>query len=208
MPTPERQSDVIEFCRGLAERGLLVPAWPSRYGGRDISAWAQVVLSEEMRGVAEPRGPQYMNVNWIGPAIMELGTEEQKQAYTGPIAAGEAMWCQGFSEPDAGSDLSALRTAAVRDGDVYIVMVTRSTSYAHAADYCFTLVLYGPHREPPARHLDPADPDAPRGRRGSRDPHARRGGTWSTRSSSATLPCRSMPPGRGTRAGRSSGRCW
>ena len=141
MPTPERQSDVIEFCRGLAERGLLVPAWPSRYGGRDISAWAQVVLSEEMRGVAEPRGPQYMNVNWIGPAIMELGTEEQKQAYTGPIAAGEAMWCQGFSEPDAGSDLSALRTAAVRDGDVYIVNGQKIwTSYAHAADYCFTLV--------------------------------------------------------------------
>jgi alkylation response protein AidB-like acyl-CoA dehydrogenase len=141
MPTPAREQEVIEFCRGLAERGLLVPAWPKEYGGRDISKWAQVVLSEEMRGVAEPRGPQYMNVNWIGPAIMELGTEEQRQEYTGPIAAGEAMWCQGFSEPDAGSDLSALRTSAVRDGDVYIVNGQKIwTSYAHAADYCFTLV--------------------------------------------------------------------
>ncbi len=141
MPTPAREQEVIEFCQGLAERGLLVPAWPKEYGGRGISKWAQVVLSEEMRGVAEPRGPQYINVNWIGPAIMELGTEEQRREYTGPIAAGEAMWCQGFSEPDAGSDLSALRTSAVRDGDVYIVNGQKIwTSYAHAADYCFTLV--------------------------------------------------------------------
>jgi alkylation response protein AidB-like acyl-CoA dehydrogenase len=141
MPTPARIEDVITFCKGLAERGLLVPAWPEEYGGRGASRWAQVVISEEMRAVSEPRGPQYMNVNWIGPAVMELGTESQKERYTGPIAAGEAMWCQGFSEPDAGSDLSALRTAAVRDGDYYVVNGSKIwTSYAHAADFCFVLV--------------------------------------------------------------------
>jgi alkylation response protein AidB-like acyl-CoA dehydrogenase len=141
MPTPARIEDVITFCKGLAERGLLVPAWPEEYGGRGASRWAQVVISEEMRAVSEPRGPQYMNVNWIGPAIMELGTDIQKERYTGPIAAGEAMWCQGFSEPDAGSDLSALRTAAVRDGDHYVVNGQKIwTSYAHAADFCFVLV--------------------------------------------------------------------
>jgi alkylation response protein AidB-like acyl-CoA dehydrogenase len=141
MPTPERIQDVITFCTGLAERGLLVPAWPEEYGGRGASRWAQVIISEEMRAVSEPRGPQYMNVNWIGPAIMDLGTDSQKERYTGPIAAGEAMWCQGFSEPDAGSDLSALRTAAVRDGDHYLVNGQKIwTSYAHAADFCFTLV--------------------------------------------------------------------
>jgi alkylation response protein AidB-like acyl-CoA dehydrogenase len=141
MPTPERIADVITFCTGLAERGLLVPAWPEEYGGRGASRWAQIIISEEMRAVSEPRGPQYMNVNWIGPAIMELGTDSQKERYTGPIAAGEAMWCQGFSEPDAGSDLSALRTTAIRDGDHYLVNGQKIwTSYAHAADFCFTLV--------------------------------------------------------------------
>ena len=60
------------------------------------------MISEELWGVGEPRGPQYMNVNWIGPAISQIGTEEQRKEYFGPIAAGEAMWCQGFSEPDAG----------------------------------------------------------------------------------------------------------
>jgi alkylation response protein AidB-like acyl-CoA dehydrogenase len=141
MPTPERVEDVLRFCRGLAERGLLVPAWPAEYGGRGASRWAQVVISEEMRGVAEPRGPQYMNVNWLGPAIMALGTPEQKERYFGPIAAGEAMWCQGFSEPDSGSDLASLKTSAVRDGDSYVVNGQKIwTSYAHAADYCFLLV--------------------------------------------------------------------
>src|SRR3984885_7694702 len=82
-----------------------------------------------------------MNVNWIGPAVNRLGSAEQQEQYLGAIGRGEAMWCQGFSEPDAGSDLSALRTSAVRDGDVYIVNGQKIwTSYAHAADYCFTLV--------------------------------------------------------------------
>ena len=141
MPTRARIDDVIAFCGALAERGLLVPAWPEEYGGRDASRWAQIVISEEMRAVSEPRGPQYMNVNWIGPAIMELGTQSQKEHYLRPIATGEAMWCQGFTEPDAGSDLSALRTTAVRDADHYIVNGQKIwTSYAHAADFCFALV--------------------------------------------------------------------
>jgi alkylation response protein AidB-like acyl-CoA dehydrogenase len=153
MPTPARIEDVIRFCKGLAERGLLVPAWPREYGGQGASRWAQIVISEEMRAVSEPRGPQYMNVNWIGPAIMELGSDRQKERYTGPIAAGEAMWCQGFSEPDAGSDLSALRTMAVRDGDNYIVNGQKIwTSYAHAADFCFLLVRTA-HTENPRRGI-------------------------------------------------------
>ncbi|HEX3921981.1 MAG TPA: acyl-CoA dehydrogenase family protein [Streptosporangiaceae bacterium] len=141
MPTQATIDEVIAFCRGLAERGLLTPAWPAEYGGRGASLWEQTVISEELWGVGEPRGPQYMNVNWIGPAINQIGSEEQRQRYFGPIAAGEAMWCQGFSEPDAGSDLSALKTSAERDGDVYVVNGQKIwTSYAHAADYCFLLV--------------------------------------------------------------------
>jgi len=131
----------LEFCRGLAQQGLLTPAWPIEYGGAAASRWAQIVISEELRGAGEPRGPQYTNVNWIGPAIMKLGTEEQKARFLPPIAAGEAMWCQGFSEPDAGSDLSALRTFAELDGDDYMVNGQKIwTSYASAAHFCFLLV--------------------------------------------------------------------
>jgi alkylation response protein AidB-like acyl-CoA dehydrogenase len=131
----------LEFCRGLAELGLLTPAWPAEYGGEAASRWAQIVISEELRGAGEPRGPQYTNVNWIGPAIMKLGTDEQKAEFLPPIASGEAMWCQGFSEPDAGSDLSALRTFAERDGEEYVVNGQKIwTSYAAAANYCFLLV--------------------------------------------------------------------
>jgi alkylation response protein AidB-like acyl-CoA dehydrogenase len=141
MPTAGTVAEVVKFCQGLAARGLLIPQWPAEYGGRGASIWEQTVISEELWGEGEPRGPQYMNVNWIGPAIAQLGTREQQQQYFGPIADGEAMWCQGFSEPDAGSDLSALRTSAQRDGDHYIVNGQKIwTSYAHAADYCFLLV--------------------------------------------------------------------
>jgi alkylation response protein AidB-like acyl-CoA dehydrogenase len=140
MPTPATIQQVVRFCQGLAERGLLTPAWPPEYGGRDASDWEQTVIGEEMWGAGEPRGPQYMNVNWIGPAISQLGTEVQRDQYLSAIGRGEAMWCQGFSEPDAGSDLAALKTLAVRDGDVYIVNGQKIwTSYAHAADYCFLL---------------------------------------------------------------------
>ena len=69
----------------------------------------------------EPRGSQYMNVNWIGPTIMKYGSEEQKRRHLPPIARGEVLWCQGFSEPEAGSDLVSLRTLAIRDGADYVV---------------------------------------------------------------------------------------
>lgn len=141
MPTAESVAQVIDFCKGLAERGLLTPQWPVEYGGRGASLWEQTVISEELWGEGEPRGSQYMNVNWIGPAIAQLGSKEQQTEYFESITAGEAMWCQGFSEPDTGSDLSALKTSAARDGDHYVINGQKIwTSYAHAADYCFLLV--------------------------------------------------------------------
>ena len=78
-------------------------AWPKAYGGSDADIWHQNVVREEMWGNGEPRGPQFMNLNYIGPAIMMFGTDEQKERYIKPMAAGEVIWCQGFSEPDAGS---------------------------------------------------------------------------------------------------------
>ena len=98
------------FCAALAERGWLTQHWPAEYGGRDAPPWRHAIVGEEMWARGEPRGPQYMNVNWIGPAIMRFGSEEQKQLHLPPIARGDSFWCQGFSEPEAGSDLVALRT--------------------------------------------------------------------------------------------------
>jgi alkylation response protein AidB-like acyl-CoA dehydrogenase len=128
------------FCRILAERGMLCLAWPEEFGGRGASAWEQTVVREEMWAHHEPRGAQYMGVNWVGPAIMRHGTAEQRAAHLPPIARGEVIWCQGFSEPDAGSDLASLRTAARRDGDIWRVFGQKIwTSYALMAQWCFLL---------------------------------------------------------------------
>jgi len=128
------------FCRLLAQRGLLCLAWPEEFGGRGASAWEQTVVREEMWAHHEPRGAQYMGVNWVGPTIMRHGTPEQRRRHLPPIARGEVIWCQGFSEPDAGSDLASLRTAARRDGDGWRVSGQKIwTSYAMMAQWCFLL---------------------------------------------------------------------
>ncbi len=134
-----------EFCAQLAARGWLTPHWPSEYGGRDATPWQHAIIGEELWSRGEPRGPQYMNVNWIGPTIMRFGSEVQKRHHLPLISAGNVLWCQGFSEPEAGSDLVALRTLARRDGDDYVVNGTKIwTSYCNHADYCFLLVRTDP----------------------------------------------------------------
>lgn len=133
------------FCPLLAERGWLVQHWPAAFGGRDAPPWRHAIVGEELWARGEPRGPQYMNVNWIGPAIMQWGTEAQQAKYLPPIARGEAFWCQGFSEPEAGSDLVALRTAAARDGDDWVIDGSKIwTSYANHAQHCFLLARSDP----------------------------------------------------------------
>ena len=133
------------FCRSLAERGWLTPHWPVAAGGRGASAWQHAILGEELWSRGEPRGPQYMNVNWIGPTILRFGTEAQRAEHLPRIAQGDVFWCQGFSEPDAGSDLASLRTRARRDGDGYVVDGSKIwTSYANHADFCFLLVRSDP----------------------------------------------------------------
>jgi alkylation response protein AidB-like acyl-CoA dehydrogenase len=128
------------FCRTLAEQGTLCLAWPQEYGGRGASVWEQTVVREEMWAHHEPRGAQYMGVNWVGPTLMRYGTEEQQRKHLPPIAAGEVIWCQGFSEPEAGSDLASLRTTARRDGDGWLISGQKIwTSYATMAQWCFLL---------------------------------------------------------------------
>lgn len=137
------------FARRLAREGLVTPHWPKAYGGSDFDAWAQIIINEEMWAAGEPRSSLYMGANWAGPVIMEYGTEAQKQKHLRPIAAGEVMWCQGFSEPSAGSDLASLRTRAEKVDGGYIINGSKIwTSYAHSADWCFLLArTYGTGRE-------------------------------------------------------------
>lgn len=128
------------FCAKLADAGLLFPHWPKEIGGEGLGPWEQQILAEVMWEFGEPRGGQYMNINCIGPTMIRYGTEEQKAQYLPPIIEGKALWCQGFSEPDSGSDLASLRTRAVLEGDVYRVNGQKIwTSYAGLADTCFLL---------------------------------------------------------------------
>jgi alkylation response protein AidB-like acyl-CoA dehydrogenase len=133
------------FCRTLAEKELLAPHWPAEYGGRDASPWQFIILGEELWSAGEPRGSQYMNVNWIGPAIIAAGTPEQKEYHLRRITRGDVTWCQGFSEIGAGTDLANMQTAAVRDGDFYVVNGEKVwTSYAAEAEFCFLLARSDP----------------------------------------------------------------
>lgn len=136
------------FAGLLAERGWLTPHWPEAFGGVEASPWMLAVLGEELWSRGEPRGPQYMNANWIGPSIMGHGTPEQQARYLPPIAAGNVIWCQGFSEPDSGTDLASLRTRAELDGDEYVVNGTKIwTSYGDVAEHCYLLVRTDPDAE-------------------------------------------------------------
>jgi len=132
------------FCRLLAEDGLLTLSWPTEYGGAGGDVWAQTVVREEMWAHHEPRGAQYMGLNWVGPAIMAFGSDAQKQQHLPAIARGEVIWCQGFSEPGAGSDLAALTTRAVPDGDGWRIRGQKIwTSYASMAQWCVLAARVG-----------------------------------------------------------------
>lgn len=148
-PGSEAQSTFSKkFCAELAKAGLLIPHWPKRWGGRDADPWTAFILAEEMWAAGEPRGGQYMNVNWIGPTLMRFGSEEQQARYIPLMARGETIWCQGFSEPEAGSDLASLRTRAEAHGNSYRINGQKIwTSYAGHADTCFLLARTSPGRD-------------------------------------------------------------
>jgi alkylation response protein AidB-like acyl-CoA dehydrogenase len=132
------------FNRVLGENRLFALTWPTEWGGGAAGPWEQTALREEMWAFHEPRGPQYMGLNWIGPVIMRYGTREQQERFLPPIARGEVDWCQGFSEPGAGSDLPALRTRAIKvDGGWRIDGQKVWTSYAGMASWCFLLARTG-----------------------------------------------------------------
>jgi alkylation response protein AidB-like acyl-CoA dehydrogenase len=133
----------------MAERGFTVPMWPKEYGGAGLSKEENQVLAEELRRINARPAHLGMGISMIGPALLEFGTEAQKAEHLPKIARGEIWWCQGYSEPNAGSDLASLRTSAVEDGDDYIINGQKIwTSGADHADWIFCLVR--------------TDPDAPK----------------------------------------------
>jgi alkylation response protein AidB-like acyl-CoA dehydrogenase len=135
---PRVQEITRKVCERLAAERLLTIDWPAEYGGSAATVWEQTVLREEMWAHFEPRGAQYMGLSWVGPTVMRFGTAAQREAHLPPIATGRVIWCQGFSEPESGSDLGSLSLPAVRDGDTWVIAGQKIwTSYATIADWCF-----------------------------------------------------------------------
>ena len=125
----------------MAQKGWGAPTWPKAYGGGGLSAAEARVLAEEMTRIGAVNPIAGMGISMFGPTLLEYGNEEQKQRHIPPIVRGEIRWCQGFSEPGAGSDLASLQTKAVDAGDHYIVSGQKIwTSGAQWADWCFCLV--------------------------------------------------------------------
>lgn len=132
----------------LAKRGWTAPAWPEEYGGAGLTVMQQFIMNEEF---AEARAParDIFGVGMVGPTLIVHGSEEQKKEHLSRILASQIRWCQGYSEPEAGSDLASLRTRAVRDGDDYVINGQKIwTSAAQYADWIFMLAR--------------TDPDAPK----------------------------------------------
>jgi alkylation response protein AidB-like acyl-CoA dehydrogenase len=140
-----------EWRTTLYEAGFLAPGWPEKYGGAGLSALEQVILAEEFARAGVPTGGpnDVFGIQMLGNTLLIMGTEEQKKYYLPRILSGEDTWCQGYSEPNAGSDLGNVGLRGVRDGDQWILNGQKIwTSAGHLADHIFTLAR--------------TDPDAPK----------------------------------------------
>lgn len=139
----------IDWERRLYAAGYQGIHWPKAYGGQGLTVVEHLIAAEELGRVSAPEGINTLGKELVGPIVMALGTEEQKKHYIPRLLRLDDIWCQGFSEPDAGSDLAGLRTKAVRDGDHWIINGQKLwTSFAHHANKCILLAR--------------TDPDAPK----------------------------------------------
>jgi alkylation response protein AidB-like acyl-CoA dehydrogenase len=140
----EQWERAVAFSKKLAQRGWLAPAWPREYGGAGMGIMEQVIYNEEMayHGAPIVNNP---GVNMVGPTLIVAGSEEQKCEHLPRIMAVEEMWCQGYSEPSAGSDLASLQTRAVRDGDDFVLNGQKIwTTMGHRADWMVVLARTNP----------------------------------------------------------------
>jgi len=149
MTTEERRSFNEGWPKKLYGGGWICATWPKEYGGKGLSTMQGVVLAEEFARAKAPLRADFFGDTLVGPTILQWGTEEQKKTFLPQILKGEVRWCQGFSEPNSGSDLASLKTTAVLDGDEWVINGQKVwTTQGHHADYCFLLTR--------------TDPDAPK----------------------------------------------
>jgi alkylation response protein AidB-like acyl-CoA dehydrogenase len=130
----------LKWERVLADAGWTCLGWPAEYGGRGASMTEQVIFNEEYTRALAPGRVSILGEGLLGPTLIHFGTEAQKERFLPPIREGTELWCQGYSEPDAGSDLANVKTTAVRHGDEWVITGQKVwTSLAHQSDWCFVV---------------------------------------------------------------------
>ena len=135
----------VAWDRHLAAAGWNCLGWPEEYGGRGLSLLQQVIFHEEYAKANAPARVNHIGEELLGPTLIALGTDEQKKRFLPGISDVTELWCQGYSEPGAGSDLAAVSTKAIRDGDAWVVDGQKVwTSLAHVADWCFVIARTEP----------------------------------------------------------------
>ena len=145
VPRPEAFDFLRKWQKKMHEGGLIGATWPKEYGGQGLTFVEEMILHEEMALQKAPPMLNILGVGMAGPTIIAYGTEEQKKRYPEKILNCEEIWCQGYSEPNAGSDLAGLQTRAVKDGEHYIINGQKVwTSLAHMADWMMLLARTDP----------------------------------------------------------------
>ena len=175
MTAEQRKEFNQEWTAKLFDGGWICASWPVEYGGKGLSLLEQVVLNEEFARAGAPLRADFFGDTLVGPTLLQWGTEEQKKQFISGILRGEIAWCQGFSEPDAGSDLASLKTRAELDGDEWVVNGQKVwTTQAQYADYIFLLARTDAERAQARRDLIPPGAHEAGGRGGPADPADRR----------------------------------
>ncbi len=145
MTSEERRKFHEEWTQKLFDGGWICASWPKEYGGKGLSIMQNVVLNEEFAKAGAPLRADFFGDTLVGPTILQWGSEEQKREFLPKILRGQIAWCQGFSEPDAGSDLAGLKTRAELDGDEWVINGQKIwTTQAQYADYIFLLARTDP----------------------------------------------------------------
>ena len=145
MSSADRKAFNEAWPTKLFEGGWICATWPVEYGGKGLSTLQGVVLAEEFANAKAPMRADFFGDTLVGPTLLQWGTEEQKQEFLPQILNGKMRWCQGFSEPNSGSDLASLKTTAVLDGDEWVINGQKVwTTGGHHADYCFLLTRTDP----------------------------------------------------------------